>query len=545
MSEDDRRSFDLISQPWLSARTTAGTTEQLSLAGVFRRAHELTGLLGDVPTQVFALSRLLLGVLHGAMRGPRDIDEWEALWEADSLPADTIEQYLRRHGDRFDLLHPETPFFQVAGLHTAKQETSELSKLIADVPNGHPFFTTRLGGRLSLSFAEAARWVVHAQAFDPSGIKSGAVGDSRVKGGKGYPIGVGWSGLLGGVLPEGRTLKQTLLLNLISRDYGALARRADEDLPVWERPPVGPAEEEPGGRAATGPVDLYTWQSRRIRLVCEGERVVGVLICNGERATPQNRHNVEPHTAWRRSQAQEKKLGVALVYMPREHEPERAIWRGLQSLLPGARATQSTDAAAYLSPTVLEWIGRVDNEIGLDLAVRVRTIGMTYGAQSSTTADIIDDALSLHPILLRQDATDLAGVAVSCVAAAESAAKALGGLARDLAAAAGCGRDEREGPRTRAIESAFAELDPRFRTWVAGLRADTEVVAAQVEWHETANAVIRELGDYLISRAPAKAWRGRAVDKRLVTLFDADRWFRAGLRKALPLAYPAPAPVVS
>lgn len=545
MSEDDRLSFDLSNRPWLHARSTTGATEELSVVDVFRRAHELTGLLGDVPTQVFALTRLLLGVLHGASGGPRDIDEWEAMWTADTLPSDAIDQYLRRHRDRFDLFHPETPFFQVAGLHTAKHETSELSKLIADVPNGHPFFTTRLGGRLSLSFAEAARWVVHAQAFDPSGIKSGAVGDDRVKGGKGYPIGVGWSGLLGGVLPEGRTLKETLLLNLIPRDYGALARRPDEDLPVWERPPVGAAEEVPGGRAPTGPVDLYTWQSRRIRLVPDGDRVVGVLICNGERATPQNKHNDEPHTAWRRSKAQEKKLGVPLVYMPREHEPERAVWRGLQSLLPGARVMQGADAAAFLTPPVLEWIGRADDEIGLDLPVRLRTIGMIYGSQSSTTVDIIDDALSLHAVLLRQGAVDLAGVAVSCVAAAERAAKALGTLAGDLAAAAGCGRDEQNGPRTRAVESAFAELDPRFRAWVAALAADTDVVAAQIAWHKTVNEIIRGLGAGLIDRAPAKAWKGRAVDKRLVTLFDADKRFDRELRAALPLAYPAPTPAAS
>ncbi|MET9229146.1 type I-E CRISPR-associated protein Cse1/CasA [Lentzea sp. NPDC003310] len=545
MSESDRLSFDLTHQPWLLARSVTGTTEQLSLVDVFRRAHELTGLLGDVPTQVFALTRLLLGVLHGATAGPRDIDEWEALWNAGTLPAETIELYLERHRERFDLFHPDTPFFQVAGLRTLKDETSELSKLIADVPNGHPFFTSRLGGALSLSFAEAARWVAHAQAFDPSGIKSGAAGDDRVKGGKGYPIGVGWSGLLGGVLPEGRTLKDTLLLNLIPRDYDSLARRPDDDLPVWERPAVGPAEEEPGGRAPTGPVDLYTWQSRRIRLVHDGDRVVRVLICNGERATPQNMHNAEPHTAWRRSKPQEKKLGRSPVYMPREHEPERAIWRGLQSLLPAAHTAQGTDAPPFLTPPVLRWVGRVDDEIGLDLPVRLRTISMVYGNQSSTTMDIIDDALSLHAVLLHQDAVDLAGVAVSCVTVAERAAKALGALASDLAAAAGCGRDEREGPRTRAIELAFAELDPRFRTWIAALAADTDFTETQIAWHTTVNAIIRDLGSDLINRAPAKAWGGRVVDKRRITTLHADKWFHQELRKALPLAYPAPAPVAS
>ena len=55
-----------------------------------------------------------------------------------------------------------------------------------------------------ISWAEAARWLVHVHAFDPSGIRSGAVGDPSVKGGKGYPIGPGWTGQVGVVIVEGQ-----------------------------------------------------------------------------------------------------------------------------------------------------------------------------------------------------------------------------------------------------------------------------------------------------------------------------------------------------
>ncbi|NYN06610.1 type I-E CRISPR-associated protein Cse1/CasA, partial [Salmonella enterica subsp. enterica serovar Typhimurium] len=68
-------------------------------------------------------------------------------------------------------------------------------------------------GRSKLSFAEAARWLVHTQAYDYSGIKPGVEGDPRVKGGKGYPIGTGWSGMTGGTVIRGTTLLETLLLN--------------------------------------------------------------------------------------------------------------------------------------------------------------------------------------------------------------------------------------------------------------------------------------------------------------------------------------------
>jgi CRISPR system Cascade subunit CasA len=537
MSAFEPLTFSLIDQPWLTVRTERGTAEELSLTDVFGHAHTLTGLVGDVPTQVFASTRLLLAVLHRALGGSLDVDRWLELWKSPRLPLDTIGAYLEQHRDRFDLFHADTPFFQVAGLRTAKGEMSELDRLIADVPNGQPFFSTRIGGGITLGFAEATRWLVHAQAFDPSGIKSGAEGDARVKGGKGYPIGTGWSGLLGGVLPEGLTLKHTLLLNLIVRDS---ASEVASDRPVWERDPVGPGEEQPDGRAPTGPVDLYTWQSRRIRLAHDGSRVTHVLVCNGERNTPQNKHALETHTGWRRSKAQEKKLGAPLVYMPREHDAERAVWRGLQSLLPGAVTSQGGEAAAFLAPPVLNWISNISEDIGLDYPVRLRTVGMTYGSQSSTTEEIIDDSLPLRAKLLRQDATDLVGIVLACADAADKAAYTVGKLASDLAAAGGCGRDEREGPASRAKEHALAALDPPFREWVRTLGPDTDPTAAQIRWHETADDIVRGLGCAQVARAPLSAWSGRVVDKRLLTTSHADRNFRRKIRDVLGYAYLEP-----
>ena len=475
MSPSDQPSFDLINEPWLRVRDLLGQPAELGILRAVGLAHELSGLSGDVPTQTFALCRMLLAVLHGALAGPRDDDEWAELWAAEKLPAARVEEYLAARRDRFDLFHPETPFLQVAGLHTARGATTGTPTLIADVPNGQKFFTTRLGVDYSLTYAEAARWLVHCQAFDISGIKTGAVGDDRVKHGKGYPIGLAWSGLIGGVLLEGATLKETLLLNLMACDFDEYPRDPQNDRAAWERDPITAAEEVPGGRPPTGPVDLYSWQSRRIRLIPTAGRVRDALICNGERLTPQNMYGAEPHTAWRRSETQEKKLGRPLVYMPQEHDPARAIWRGLQSLLPGTASRQKSDAAAAVSPGILDWLGHlsVEGMIPDDRAVRVRAIGMIYGSNNSVTDDIVDDTLSLRAVLARRDAEELAGVATSCVEAAEKAARVLGNLAGDLTAAAG---GDGSGPRIRVMERVYAELDSPFRRWLGLLRADADTV---------------------------------------------------------------------
>ena len=89
-----------------------------------------------------------------------------------------IRDYCETWCWRFDLFDGKAPFYQVAGLHTAKHEVSGLERLILDVPSGEPLFTTRLGENLrSISAAEPPDGWSPMQTYDASGIKSGAVGD--------------------------------------------------------------------------------------------------------------------------------------------------------------------------------------------------------------------------------------------------------------------------------------------------------------------------------------------------------------------------------
>lgn len=537
MTEESTRSFDLVERPWIMVHRLDGAVEEVSLRDVFARAHEFRAVLGDIPTQEFALVRLLLAILHRAVDGPPTEQAWQVLRRDGAPPAGDVADYLGHFRHRFDLLHPETPFYQIAELHTARNDVFSLDRLIADVPTNARLFTTRLQSGLErITFAEAARWLVHCHAFDPSGIKSGAVGDSRMKGGRGYPIGTGWAGMLGGVLVEGGNLWETLLLQLIPEDAGLVGSGAD-DVPVWEREPHGPAEEVEGGRPPRGPLDLYTWQSRRVRLFSDADGVYGVLIANGDKLTPQDEFRREPMSAWRRSQAQEKKLGRTPVYMPREHEPERAFWRGLAALLPETgTGQQRAEGAGHLRPAVLDWLDRLRSRklVPRDFRVHTRAVGMKYGSQSATTVEVVDDAVTMSATLLAEVGRALGAAAVDAVADAEDAAQELGKLAANLAEAAG---GEGAGARDRAREMAYAALDRPFREWLAGLGPDSDPTAERTRWQRLVRGRVRAMGEELVTQAGPAAWRGREVRGRHVSTPQADLWFRRQLRRRLELAY--------
>ncbi|MEC4019756.1 type I-E CRISPR-associated protein Cse1/CasA [Streptomyces sp. H27-D2] len=546
-------SFDLVTSSWLPVQRLDGRTEELSLRDVFAQAGDLRRLVGDLPTQEFALLRLLLAILYDALNGPAELEDWDELWQSED-PFGVVPGYLDTHGHRFDLLHPQEPFFQVAALRTANDEIASLNRIVADVPNGDPFFAMRRPGVGRLSYAEAARWLVHAHAYDSSGIKSGMAGDKRAKAGKVYPQGVGSAGNLGGIFAEGANLRETLLLNLIALGEGIVdiegsGGTGHDDLPVWRRPPLGPGpfEETPGSRRPNGLRDLYTWQSRRVRLHTGGGAVTGVVLGYGDALTPYAPWKLEPMSGWRRSPTQEKKQARPLVYMPRQHDPSRAAWRGLASLLPVRRS--ATDDSGRGTPDslpagVVDWFSMLttEGELNPGTLIRVRLVGAVYGTQQSVVDEVVDDSVVFPLILLHAENPTYGATAVDAVTDAENAVTALGRLAGNLARAAGSD----PAPATGAARDlGFGALDGPYRRWLADLATCSDPQAARTQWQHTVRHHVMRLGRGLLDSVGPAASEGRVIDvpgvgRRWIDDTRADLWFRRRLNQVLPPAASRP-----
>jgi len=533
-------SFDLTSAPWLPVLFLDGAQGVLSLREVFARSASIRRLVGDLPTQDFALLRLLLAVLYDALDGPGDGLDWEDLWTSGD-PFAAVPAYLDSHRERFDLLHPVTPFYQVPGLQTAKSEVGPLNKIVADVPDGDPFLTMRMPGVGQLGFAEAARWLVHTQAFDTSGIKSGVVGDPKAVNGKRYPQGVAWLGNLGGVFAEGDTLRQTLLLNLIPADTANLQVTSAQDMPAWRRE-TGSADgsgDAPEPRVPAGLRDLYTWQSRRVRLEYDARGVTGAVLTYGDELAPQNKHGIEPMTGWRRSNAQEKKLGLSTVYMPLQHDPTRAAWQGIESLLATSSRdgkSQGTEAAAYYRPKIVDWLAELAHHGNLPSRglLRVRTSGARYGTQQSIIDEVMSDELTMAVVLLHEEDKRFGETAIAAVKDADSAVGALASLAGDLARAAGLDPDPE---RITARDRAFGALDGPYRRWLLDLGNSTDPLASRSQWQGLVYDIVTAHGRILLDSAGPAAAQGRMVatnrGEQWIDDALADLYFRGRVNKAL------------
>ena len=542
--------YNLLDEPWIPVRLVDGTIADVGLLELLRRTTDIADLACELPTQSIAIQRLILAIAY-RVATPRDTRDWVRQWE-DGAPTEQMIEYLERWRDRFYLFGGRFPFMQVVDLRTAKDGVSGLEKLIADVPNGEQFFTTRHGRALAcIPPSEAARWLVHAQAYDPSGIRSGAVGDSQVKGGKGYPIGPAWCGHLGLVWLKGKDLDETLVLNLIPASTAAL-RGVDSSTEwgacSWEDP-----DPETSVRGDYSLLDsagtprelsiprLLTWHSRRIRLVGDSSGVTGVVLAQGDKLAPQEMRLYEPQSLWRYSTPQSKKFKTD-VYMPRKFEAGRALWRNLPGTLPTVITVQGVDKQPkqeFLPSATLSFHYQLDNaliEATYPKVMRIQAVGVTYGPQEATFDDIYSDELTLSVAVMRVEREDLSAEIDRQVRLTEEIARDVGTLAANLARAAGeSGDGAGDGARDRAKELFFSAVDTDFRTWLSQVDGHESARDAGRRWERALRQHATDIQAELVRGASSSAIIGRDTGRGYMSVGIAENYFRAALNKHLPL----------
>ena len=542
--------YNLLDEPWIPVRLVDGTITDVGLLELLRRTTDIADLACELPTQSIAIQRLILAIAY-RVATPRDARDWARQWD-DGAPTEQMIEYLERWRDRFYLFGGRFPFMQVADLRTAKDAVSGLEKLIADVPNGEQFFTTRHGRALAcIPPSEAARWLVHAQAYDPSGIRSGAVGDSQVKGGKGYPIGPAWCGHLGLVWLKGQDLDETLVLNLIPASTAAL--RGVDSSTEWGACSWEVSEPEISVRGDYSLLDpagtprelsiprLLTWHSRRIRLVGDSSGVTGVVLAQGDNLAPQEMRLYEPQSLWRYSTPQSKKFKTD-VYMPRKFEAGRALWRNLPGTLPTVITVQGVDKQPkqeFLPSATLSFHYQLDNasiQTSYPKVMRIQAVGVTYGPQESTFEDVYSDELTLSVAVMRVEREDLSAEIDRQVRLTEDVARDVGTLAANLARAAGeSGDGAGDGARDRAKELFFSAVDNDFRAWltqVDGLESARDVGR---RWEHTLRQHAMDIQTELVRGASSSAIIGRKVGNGYMSVGFAENIFRAALNKCLPM----------
>lgn len=548
MVELEEPQYNLNSECWVPVLLSSGETTEVSLRDLFVGSYDIQAIDTGDPLQDTAILGVALVILARATLRNNEIENFGGSpnWirqmrkpNADNLSG--VLQYLEEFNDRFWLLGGDRPFMQVYDLHTARGVTKPVSRLLLDSENEHYSLCAEKTLK-SLSYAEAARRLVTIQAYDYSGIKSGAVGDPRVRGGRGYPLGVGWYGTTGKVIIHGANLMETLLYNI---EYAQLTEESLEyDKPVWERdkPDTAAPRAYTGGPAAqykdqpvpaSGMCEILTWQSRRVRLYHDGERVTSVLISNGDKWFDRNTY-ADPLTGYRYSKNQSSK--TEQVWMPQAHSTERTLWRGADALL--TRLTPESEKQNKPAP-VIRQLGS-GRYFPTDAEVQVQLVGVEYGNQSAVIENIISDSMTIELSLLTDEGVSASQMVRENIQATMDAAIALGQFAGNLLRAAGREYEF----RADATEAVLNRMEESFRLWLADQGATEDISTKKEEWQRLVRTAIQHEANILIDSAGPKAMLGffgkdLSGNEVLYSVAHAERQLHARLRKIIPLAYQA------
>lgn len=545
------RYFNLVEEPWIPVILLDGEAKEASLRDLFQDLTKIRTIASDLATMDGALLRMLLAIVYSAYRevdGKNvlklfEFEDWEEAWEEPDSLTETVEKYLDRMIDRFWLFDPEAPFMQVADLETKSGNKDSIAKIIAEIPDGEPFMVMRSGeGVDSTSIAEAARWLVHCHAYDTSGIKSGALGDPRVKGGKGYPIGTGWCGQLGLIWVEAENLHQTILRNLVPVDlFGEFQLEYPDptaDLAPWERTPDTSRQRGSDGAGEApinGIVELLTWQSRRIRLFRDGSEARSVLLAQGDKIVPQNKQRLEMMSTWRYSTPQSKKFKTD-VYMPKMHDPSVALWRGLESVLIGTSPRLTGEVGgrvpAYLPSAVIKWneLLALEGFVGLNEVNPVHGVGFEYGPQSSSYVELFNDRVLLPGNLLFKES--VRRLVVESLATTDEVVTAISYFAENVlkAATVSISKDQASHGRAKEKQVAYFILDELFRDWLVTIGDDE--MAARKQWARQLGILAQTREDEISRSVSTSAYLGNEN----MSLGKAQIFLRASVSKIL-MAY--------
>jgi CRISPR system Cascade subunit CasA len=512
---------NLIDDPWIPVMRESGL-ERVGVRTALVDSHEIDEVVLLPRTAwVAVLRQVLFPVVADALGFPDSRSEWSERYGRGRFDAGALDRYFDTYRARFDVFDERAPFAQVAGLRAARDETKPSSLLVPSIPTGNnvPLFGARTeADPPTLDWTEAITWVLHAHCWDTAGLKTGAVGDPRAQAGKttGNPIGP--LGALGVVVPTGPNLFSTIMLNL---PIVSAVRSSDEfndsDLPQWRREPNDASWRT---RAATGRLDLWTWQARRIRLIPSEDALTGRTVVRQVTVTAGDRLQLvpeyEPHTGWT---ANRKPKPGDPPRRPRRHRVGRAAWRGLDGLV-ASEASADTRSGLLLQIGELQASGILPEEFPLGLA----TIGTEYGNQMAVVESVLSDEIPF-PIVALHD-LGLGEVVGRLATDTDALVQALDGLEGDLLRAQGADLPSWDKGERGSLRFVY-RVDASARRFLGGVRREPARWAdGFAAWRSAARQAVELTADELIDQLPSSAVLGRERQGRFYRASIAEARFR-------------------
>jgi len=504
------KEFNLLEEPWIKIIMPSLEQKEVSLTDALVNAQEYTGLSGEMPTQDAAVLRVLLAVAltvfyrydekgeEAELSEENDwdtdvLDRWSAYWEMKHFPEQAVRNYLNKYQERFWLFHPETPFWQVKDLqygtdYDAACLFGNLKESMNKATKHH--FSMTDGEELDqLSYGEAARWLIHLNAYAVN-VKTDKKASGTLS-----PVGIGRLGQIGFVMVNGTNLFETIMLNLCALNNGSELWGSPS--PVWERE----LRTSQGFQISTPDnlPELYTIQSRRVMLKRDQEgNLTGFRALGGDFYPIED--SVEPMTIWKRIKKDAKTKEI-MPMLPQTHDPAIHAWREFPILFLN-RAVEDTERRI---PGVVQWMNVLCREkmFASSSLITFKMIGMVYGDKMNYTyGDCVNDFLTISAGLLNEiNAAD--GVWISLISEEVEKCQSVATEALFPFSQKVCklfyGNAAKNPVRDQLVRQYYFSIDGAFREWLSGIDPmKSSKEEKLMEWEKQSYAYARKtVEDYV------------------------------------------------
>ncbi|WP_125573785.1 type I-E CRISPR-associated protein Cse1/CasA [Levilactobacillus huananensis] len=434
----DNESFNLTTEPWIKVITLDDNQEQtVSLIDLFENAHRYRQLAGDMRSQDLAILRLLLAILttvysrfdaegklydwlqtNEKAEVSIDMDEfdeddseddlfktWQNLSQAGQF-SPVVTRYLKAHSDDFDFFGPR-PFYQVTAedydalVPEAKRVAGgkgqvaikQLNRQVSESGNTPAIFAPRAGEtKNDLPLDELVRWIISYQNFTGVTDKSKVVTDEK------FSNSAGWIYRINPVFAKGKTLFETLLLNLILVNDWQDEIAYTLPKPVWEYKSVRDyVSHREAQLLPDNLAELYTTWSRILHIEWDEAGAphifsAGIPIFDYEDAL------IEPMTTWRFDKKEHayrpavkglRSLGIAM-------------WRNFGQYV---KARQSDDVH---EPGIVVWLHKLKKRklISRETPLILNSVALIsdgVATSQSPAAEVVDDMQLQADVLFPSD----------------------------------------------------------------------------------------------------------------------------------------------
>ena len=528
--------FNLIDEPWIRVMDSNCNISEVSLKDAILNAHNYKSLSGELPTQDIAVMRLMLAVLHTVYSRADEngnecpledneeeaVDRWKALWKKGRFSEKAIDDYFEKWHERFWLFHPERPFGQVAGLTIGTDyDAPKLNGEISESSNKVRFFSMYSGNeKSSLTYPQAARWLLYLNAYDDTSSKPTKEGKAKAGGSLPSP-GVGWLGKLGLIYITGNNLFETLMLNLIMINENIVQGSQN---PLWEQEKVSAAERT----EITLPYDLaalYTLQSRRILLIRKDNKVVSYKLLGGDFFEKENAF-FEPMTVW----SSPKKDND--IFTPKRHDSSKQMWREFSVLFEEKGNKQAG---------VVRWFKNYlqgKNLIPRSFLLKTSITSVEYGDKDFFVKNVFSDSLTMHAELLSELGANWRAKIETEIDRCGKLANAIAYLAQNLYVASGGSNSKKDKHYTEIPNVVTSQLyyrfDLPFREWLRSidpLDDEKQKYDKQLKWQSTARRITELYAQELVSETADTAIIGHKEGDIIYSSPKAMMIFRGQMKK--------------